>query len=992
MKFNFTVLFFAMFFFANVLQAQTEIKIPTTGNTQVTVCNQLIYDMGGSTQGLTTAGDGSLTIYPSTPGTMVALSIASMIIDGYSDYFYVYNGENTSAPLIKGLQGAYTGENAAAAGEFYGNNAKGALTIRLKVTFANTFYDGLILRARCTPTVQVNNMVQNRKRVINSCNTAIYDNGGSAGNYLNNSSDTILILPDAPNKVVQLSFDYVAINNDYGLDQLFFLGGLATPGGGTLFAISGYSTNNALGTTRSADGSASFVFQSDAAYTGQGFRTLVTCSTKTATSLAETIVPITSTSAITTCSAKISDNGDKYNYFPNSNGSLTITPATAGTKAKVSFSEFNLGTGDYIKFYDGPTTASPLLTKYTSDSTANPVNATNLAGILTIQFVSDASDEGTGFVCTASCMTPIPPTSLVITPATASVDPGAKIQLSGQFLPANTTNKNIVWSTADPNIAAVNATTGVVTGWKDGASVVITGTSQENPSIKATMTINVNPYLVTSITVTPKPAKVQIGFTANLSANVQPNYATNRTVTWTSSDTTIAKVSTTGKVTGIALGTVTITATNSDGTITGTTPLTVIPISVTSILVSPATANIPGNGTVQLSVAVTPTTAADQTVTWTSADPTIATVSTTGLVTAVAVGVVNITAKSTDGGFTSFSKVTVQPTAVTGIAVAEATAQIYVSSTIQLHAALQPIYSTNTQISWTSADPTIATVDASGLVTGIATGTVVITATSVDGNFTDISTVTVLPIPVTAVSVLETTAQVEVSSTVQLHASVLPANAANQQINWSTADASIATVDASGLVTGIAPGNVVITATSVDGNFTNISSVTVLPIAVYGISITEASVQTVVNTSVQLHASIQPANAGNQQIIWTSSDPSVATVNASGLVTGVSNGSAVIKATSADGSFAATTSVAIITITGIADGLSNEGVKIYPNPCEGNFRVSFPVKIDSVEVTNVLGEKEYFTSIDDIHTTLKGVLVVKISTEKGAYFSKLIVR
>lgn len=973
------------------LHAQTEIIVPFTGSATATVCNQLIYDYGGSSEGLTKAkADGSITIYPSTPGTMIALSIADLDIDYYSDYLYIYNGENTSAPLLATLQGAYNSSKAAYAGEYYGTNVKGAITIRLKTTYVYAEADGMILRARCTPIGEQNNLVQNQKRVINSCNTTIYDNGGSRGDYLNNSKDTLLILPDAPDKAVQLRFEYVAINNWDGLDQLYFLGGLNT-GSSTLFTISGYTTAGNSGTTRNPDGSASFVFESDASYVGKGFRTVVTCTNKTTTPLTENIVPISGTASMKTCSAKISDNGDKYNYFPNSNGTLTINPLQAGTKVKAVFSQFSLGAGDYLNFYDGANTSAPLIAKYTNTSTANSINATNLSGALTVQFVSNASDEAAGFAFDVSCMTPVPVASIVLTPATINIDHYAKTQLTAEVLPANSTNKKLIWTSSDPTIATVTAT-GLVTGLLPG-NVTITAQSEEYSTVKGTSVITVQPIPVTGIMISPSPANVQIGLTAKLTANFIPSNASHQQVTWSSSDPSIISVNASGTVTGVSFGTVTITATSDEGGFTATSLVTVIPLSVRDITVNPGTATIASDGTIQLSVSFIPSNAGNKQVTWSTTNAGIVVVNSTGFVEAVKSGSAYIFATSLDGNHKSSCRITVSPAKVTGITMAE-TAQTFINNTVQLNAVLQPSNATNKQITWTSSDQTIATVSSAGLVTGVALGTAVITAKSTDGNFTATTTVSVLPIPVTGITIVENVLQIILLNTVQAHALIAPANAANQQITWTSSNESIATVNATGLITGLSIGTAVITAKTNDGNFTATTNVTVLPIPVKGISIIENTLQINMLNTVQVNAEIVPANATNQKITWTSSNESVATVNATGLVTGISVGSAIIKAITFDGNFMAEATITVnqAATTGIASGLSNNNIMIYPNPSEGSFNVKFPVPIETIEVTNSIGQKEVFNGSDFITTNLKGLLVIKIYTEQGSYFSKLVIK
>ncbi len=140
-----------------------------------------------------------------------------------------------------------------------------------------------------------------------------------------------------------------------------------------------------------------------------------------------------------------------------------------------------------------------------------------------------------------------------------------------------------------------------------------------------------------------------------------------------------------------------------------------------------------------------------------------------------------------------------------------------------------PANATNKNITWTSSDPTVATVDTEGVVTAIKVGTTTITATTQDGNFTDTSEITVVYYPVTAFSITNATAKVIKGKTTTLANSFTPANASNKKITWVSSDPTIATVDVNGLITALKEGTVTITATSQDGNFSDTLTLTVDP-------------------------------------------------------------------------------------------------------------------------------------------------------------------
>ncbi len=340
-------------------------------------------------------------------------------------------------------------------------------------------------------------------------------------------------------------------------------------------------------------------------------------------------------------------------------------------------------------------------------------------------------------------------------------------------------------------------------------------------------------------------------------------------------------------------------------------------VPVTGVTVAPASASVNAGSTVQLTASVVPPNATNQTVTWSSSNPGRATVSANGLVTGVSAGSAVITATAQDGGYTATSAITVTSgtVPVTGVTVAPASASVNTGGTVQLTASVVPSNATNQTVTWSSLNPFRASVSASGLVTGLRTGTARIRATTQDGRYTATSAITVTTgtVPVTGVTVAPASASVNTGGTVQLTASVVPSNATNQTVTWSSSNPAHATVSANGQVTGVSEGAAVITATAQDGGYTATSAITVTSGTVPVTGVTVAPVSASVNTggTVQLTASLVPSNATNKTVTWSSSNPAHATVSANGLVTGVSAGSAVITATTQDGGYTATCNVSV---------------------------------------------------------------------------------
>ncbi|MBO5749153.1 MAG: leucine-rich repeat protein, partial [Muribaculaceae bacterium] len=228
---------------------------------------------------------------------------------------------------------------------------------------------------------------------------------------------------------------------------------------------------------------------------------------------------------------------------------------------------------------------------------------------------------------------------------------------------------------------------------------------------------------------------------------------------------------------------------------------------------------------------------------------------------------------------------------------------IKTTETIALNAIVFPKYATNKSVIWKSSNETIATVDTSGVVTAIAGGEAIITATTTDGsNLSASCKVTVIPTLAESITLDKTEISLGATETATLVATVLPELTTDKSVKWSSSDEMVAIVDEKGVVTAISLGEVTITATTTDGsNLSATCQVTVVPtLAVYiELDQTEASIEE--KSELQLTATILPEHATNKEVAWSSSDKWVASVDNTGLVTIYSAGEVIITATTTDG-------------------------------------------------------------------------------------------
>ncbi len=548
------------------------------------------------------------------------------------------------------------------------------------------------------------------------------------------------------------------------------------------------------------------------------------------------------------------------------------------------------------------------------------------------------------------------PTKIVVTADPSEVEAGGTAQCSVTVEPTGA-DEDVTWSSADEDIATVDANTGLVTAKKAG-KVKITATSKADPSVKGEveLTVKAKPK-PTSITVKADPSEVEAGGTAQCSVTVEPAGA-DESVTWASGDEDIATVdASTGLVTTKKAGTVKITATSvADPSVKGEVELTVkekSKVKPTSITVTADPSEVEAGGTAQCNVTVEPA-GADESVTWSSGDENIATVdASTGLVTTKKAGKVKITATSkADPSVKGEVTVTVKEKSKakpTSITVRVNPSEVEAGGTAQCSVTVEPA-GADESVTWASGDEDIATVDAStGLVTTKKAGKVKITASSVaDPSVKGEVTVTVKPAgrpkpDPTSVEVAADRKEVWVGETLQCTATVKPAGA-DQRVTWASGAEDIATVDANtGKVTTKKAGTVKITASSVaDPSVKGEVELTVkerpaptkVIIARNATTDPLTTLELFAGDQAELIAIVKPDEA-DQQVSWATSEPYIVEVN---------NGRVVAKKV--------TTSPVTITVTTMKGGISTRlSVTVKAKPRNQKPRpTSIVVKADPGEV------------------------------------------
>lgn len=431
------------------------------------------------------------------------------------------------------------------------------------------------------------------------------------------------------------------------------------------------------------------------------------------------------------------------------------------------------------------------------------------------------------------------------------------------------------------------------------------------PTQTSTVSARLRPVAkVTSLTPTLTNSAIHVGSSTGLNVAIAPDNADDKGYTVTSDNPAIATVSNNGQgmgwlVNGIAPGTATITVASNDGGATAQVAVTVeaaptVPVDTIAFVPEMPEHTLKQNASKQLFVVVKPDNATDKAVTFTSSNPAVATVDANGNVTGLGVGTAVITA--TAGGKSTTCTFIVESAAIpsTGVALNLTTLTLPVGQNQKLTATLTPAETTDT-VTFTSSNPAVAAVLADGTVTAIAPGTATITATTASGKTAQCAvTVTPVTIPVAGIALDNTALTLTEGLVGKLTATVLPTDATDKTVAFTSSDAAIASVDANGIVTARKPGTAVITAKAGDKTAQCTVTVNSAVVPVTGITLSRSGLAMTKGQAETLAATVKPDNATEKAVTFTSSNPAVATVDSQGRVVAVSAGTAVITAKAGD--------------------------------------------------------------------------------------------
>ena len=470
----------------------------------------------------------------------------------------------------------------------------------------------------------------------------------------------------------------------------------------------------------------------------------------------------------------------------------------------------------------------------------------------------------------------------------------------------NVDNPNISWETNNSNIVTIQkkSNTEITVTGKNNGSAVITA-KMDKLEKKCQVTVITSPKEIilsnTEITIDLSSGNK----TVQITPTITPDSA-NKNITWTSSNTSIARVDEFGTITGISNGEATVTAKTVNGLtkickVKVVTSPTAISLNKTNAVIDTTTSK-----NMQLTAVITPASANIYTgITWTSSNDNVVQVNQQGLIKGISNGLATVTAK-TENGCTAQCRIVVGAS-IAGINLAPSNSAIEIEEKLQINATIEPNTSEETLI-WVSSNSKVATVDQNGLVTGKSHGTVTITATGRDSMVANSVKVTVQTAPKSiSLNITEKTIDLSTDAkSFQLTGTISPSTAnVYLEQTWTSDNTSVANVDNNGRVTALKNGDATITVST--GNKKTATCKVTVVTSPTGIALDKnrATVNLSGTKTVDLTATLTPKTANIYDDLQWSSDSASAKVEKTGKytarVTGVSNGNAKITVSTGNG-------------------------------------------------------------------------------------------
>lgn len=507
------------------------------------------------------------------------------------------------------------------------------------------------------------------------------------------------------------------------------------------------------------------------------------------------------------------------------------------------------------------------------------------------------NEKGESLHCTLTVVVQKPVTSVEMYSQDVIVNIGRSKRLDASVVPSNASSRVLLWTSSDERIVSVD-NYGTITGLKAGEAT-ITATSKLCPEHSASTTVKVIQD-VSRIKVTAEKTRIGVGETTQLYVKAWPEAANPVDCTFETNNDEIATVDENGVVTGHKRGKITVYAYTAEG-IRRRDTLMITVTQQPSEIVVPETAVAQMGKRLDLACELLPANANDKALTFASSDETVARIDEDGRIVPVAVGACEIIVSSKNWPEVSgICKLTVvQP--ITKIKITDRNPTLLVGQAYTMTTRITPADATIQALTYSTNKEDVVSVDETGTITGVGRGRATVYAKAQDGSRRqDTLIVTVVQQPEAIAFSAEDVAFVGYKKSLDYE--VLPENTNDKSVVFSSSDERIAKVSQKGVVTPLKKGTAVITVSSKE--YPEVSASCTLDVQQYveEIVMSAQAAEVMVTEFVQLGCQAYPQDASNKEVIWSSSDEKIATVDEKGLVHGLYGGRCTILATAADGS------------------------------------------------------------------------------------------
>lgn len=484
-----------------------------------------------------------------------------------------------------------------------------------------------------------------------------------------------------------------------------------------------------------------------------------------------------------------------------------------------------------------------------------------------------------------------------------SIKIGEKFKLNYSIEPENATNKSVTYYSSNENVVIIEDEN--VVGVGAGEAVVSVVTADGNIAFCSVVVKKgagesaekeeISKIEVESIAFDKKEITVNLNDTYQLKYVINPTNAETNVI-WNSSDKKIVSISGDGMIIARKVGTAIITINTLNGKSDSIKINVVKPIiDVSSVSFGKDNLNVIVGDRFELVANVNPSNATNKSLSYTSSDNTIVSVDKNGVIKAQKVGTAIVSVISNnDKKDTITIKVLDKKIDVTGIEIDKKEATLDVGEKLQLNELYIPSNATRANVEWSSSDEKIAVVNENGLVTAKGKGTVKIVAKV--GSKTASSTINVIKL-VTGISLSKSVVNLNVGDGYNLVATVLPTDASDKKVTYTSSNPNIAIVSNSGLIKGLKKGSCEVIVKASNGKTAKVV-VNVSEVPLSSISFDTKDKTLSVGDTWKINTTLKPSNVTNKSVTWKSGTPSVATINSDGLITARSGGGSTITATS----------------------------------------------------------------------------------------------